>query len=121
MSILKFELKQEHFKLLTHLKCMVKNNEIIVSIVDNKEDDDVIPLTKEGIYEYIDVILNGKPTGFDPLNSEIINTYSPEQKAEWDILFSELSTAIEIILQTGKFELGNYKCTYHLRDWKKTN
>ena len=71
--------------------------------------------------ESIDLILNGKPENFDPLNTSELREFTSEQIKEWDKLISELPTALDIILNmyNDKFELGIYKTKYHLRDWKK--
>jgi hypothetical protein len=119
MSVVKFELKEEHVLLLKNLKWGLLENKFIVSAEDITEDP--APFGADNIYEGIDLVLNGKPENFDPLNSTELTTYTAEQIAEWDKLISELPTALDIILYTGSFELGNYKTKYHLKDWKKIN
>lgn len=118
MSIVKFELKQEHVDLLKNLKWGLLENKFIVSAEDITEDP--APFGMDDIYEGIDLILNGKPENFDPLNTTEIE-YSDEQKNTWDKLISELPTALDIILYNGHFELGVYKTKFHNRQWKKIN
>ena len=116
MSIIKFELKQEHLELLKNLKWSLSDQKLLVSVENN---EDLLPFGADDVYETMDIILNGKPPEFKPLEMERITTYTKEQVDNWDILLSELPTALEIILHTGKFELGSYKAKYHDRLWKK--
>jgi len=118
MSVLKLELKEEHVKLLKHLRWSLNPQNFIVGV---SEEDEPAPFGENNIYEAIDLILNGVPKEFDPFNTEEIPQYSDEQKAEWDKLYSELPMALDIILYRGSFELGNYKTKFHDRVWKKTN
>lgn len=115
MSVIKFELKEEHVKLLKHLRWS-KNKNLIVNISD---DEDSVPFGFDSIYEAIDTILNGRPEDFDPFDTHDAIQYSDEQKAEWDKLYDELPIALEIILHNQSFELGEYKTKYHDRNWKK--
>ncbi len=117
MSILKLELTEKHVKLLKHLKVKSLDNYIILSV----EDGEDIPITDNDKYSYIDLILNGKPSNFDPLHTEEIIEYSEEQKTTWDALYAELPLALEIILYNGHFELGIYRAKFHDRQWKKKN
>lgn len=119
MSVIKFELKEEHVKLLKNLRWCIKDN-LIVNI-HNNGDEYVPPFGENNIYEAIDTILNGKPIDFDPFNVENFKDYSEEQKAEWDKLYSELPIALDIVLFNGSYELGTYKTKWHDRVWKKIN
>jgi hypothetical protein len=117
MSVIKFELKQEHIDLLRGSKWGLLENKFIVSTEDITEDP--APFGTDTVYEGIDLILNGKPANFDPMNTNEPTEYTPEQIKEWDKLLSELPTALDIILYNRHFELGTYRSKYHLRDWKK--
>ena len=117
MSVIKFELKEEHVKLLKHLRWS-KNKNHIVNISD---DEDSVPFVFDSIYEAIDTILNGRPEDFDPFETHDIIEYTDEQKAEWDKLYGELPTALDVILYNQTFDLGHYKTKYHDRNWKKMN
>ena len=118
MSVIKFELKEEHIKLLKFLRWSVNKNNIISGVAD--EGDDIAPPFGEvNLYEAIDLILNGKPVGIDPLTHEEFPEYSTEQKAEWDKLYAELPIALDVILFNGSFELVQYKTRFHDRNWKK--
>jgi hypothetical protein len=118
MSVIKFELKEDHFKLLKHLswKELTKGKEITTDGTNS-------PFGGLDYYEDMGIILFGQPEGFNP---EIHDggdgdpfEWSKEQKEEMDELIKELPVALEIILSTGSFELGRYKCRYHIREWKK--
>jgi hypothetical protein len=117
MSIIKFELKDKHIKFLKNLRwCNVPANKMIVS-VDNY--DEPFMFGGDNIYQEIDLILNGKPINFDPLNSSDIPTYTSEQIEEWDKLLSELPLALEIILFNGSFKTGMFKAKFTDRQWKE--
>jgi hypothetical protein len=117
MSVLLFELKEEHVKLIKQLRWCMKDN--IVSGIADDGDEFAPPFGENNIYDAIDLILNGHLEEFDPLNEEI-KEYPEEQKKEWDALYSELPTALDIILYNGHFETGLYRTKFHIREWKKT-
>jgi hypothetical protein len=120
MSVIKFELKQEHLTLLENLSFSVNKNNIIQGVKD-EIDNIAPPFGANSIYEAIDLIFNGKPEGIDPFTTETEIEYTEEQKAEWDSLYRELPTAMEIILSTKSFTLGKYKCISYKKDWKLIN
>lgn len=119
MSIVKFELKEEHVKLLKNLRWSMKDK-LIVNM-HNDGEEYIPPFGENDLYEAIDVILNGRPEGFDPFNNENFKEYGEEQKAEWDKLYSELPMALDVVLYNGNYELGLYKTKWHDRVWKKIN
>ena len=116
MSVLKFELKEEHIKLLKHLRWSKDKNNLIVGIDDEEES---LPFGENNIYEAIDLILNGRPEDVNPFETEDYTEYSDEQKKEWDQLYTELPIALDVILHNQSFGLGSYKTKYHDRNWKK--
>lgn len=117
MSILKFELKEEHVLLLKHLKWSDINGSITSSL--NDVGNEPILNTATDKYEYINLVLNGAPNDFDALNDTGEFIYTEEQKELWDKLYSELPMALDIILYFGGVEYGKYKTRHHIRDWKK--
>jgi hypothetical protein len=119
MSVIKFELKQEHLDLLKNLRWSLLDGKFLVSTEDH--ENDTAPFGADDIYEAIDLILNGRPTDFNPIEMEKITVYTNEEKETWDNLLAELPTALEIILYCGTFELGTYKARYHDRLWKRIN
>ena len=120
MSVLKFELKEEHVKLVRQLGWSFNSEKQIVALGHDGVEN-LPPFGENNIYDAIDLILHGLPEDFDPFNTEDIKEYSEEQKNEWDKLYEELPTALDIIMYNGHFELGLYKTKYHDRQWKKIN
>jgi hypothetical protein len=119
MSVLKIEITNEHLLLLKHLNWSLKDN--IVSNIGHDGDEYIPPFGQDNIYESIGLILNGKPENFDPLNSEEDAEFSEDFKAKCERLYSELPLALEVVLQTQSFEVGEYKAKYHDRVWKRGN
>lgn len=118
MSVILFELTENHVKLLKYLRWSLNKQNIISGVAD--EGDDIAPpFGENNIYDAMDLILNGQPEDFDPLNTTEVKVYSDEQKAEWDKLYAELPIALEVILFNGSFELGKFKTKYHDRNWKQ--
>lgn len=119
MALIKFELKEDHIKLIKHLKwSMTQNNQILSRGNDNEEYGES-PFGGDDLFEDMDTILNGKPENFDPLNDEKI-ILNETQIAEMRDLFDELPIALDIILYTSKFEPGHYKSKWYDRNWIKT-
>jgi len=119
MSVIKFELNDNHVKLLRQLKWSTStDNKTIVSVEDINEP---LLFNENNVYEAVDLILNGAPANLDPMNTFDAPVYTPEQIAEWDKLLSELPMALDIILYNGNFNLGIYKTKFHIRDWKLIN
>lgn len=102
MSILKFKLTEEHIKLLKFLTW-----DEITSTEISDEDK----------YNTMGIILYGMPENFDPFEGDPFE-WSEVQKIEMDELYSELITAIDIVLYTQTFTPGKYKTKFHVRDWK---
>jgi hypothetical protein len=121
MSVINFELKDEHVSLLKNMKWGLQNKNFIVSAENIEEDPS--PFGGDNIYDDINLILNGKTGDFDPSDVDPSTyqdiVYSEEQIAEWDKLISELPIALDILLFNIKADLGSYKTRWHLRDWKK--
>ncbi len=117
MSVLTLDLKEEHLKLLRHLKWGLADKKFVISAQDVVED--MTPFGGDNIYDDIDLILNGKPENFNPLIAEEFRQYSKEEIEKMDKLVEELPMALDIILYNGHFELGTYVTRYHDRQWKK--
>jgi hypothetical protein len=117
MSLIKITITDNHLKLLKYLRWSVNKAGFIIGTED--EDEDQAPFVENNLYEAINLILNGIPENFDPLNTEDEEEYSTEQKAEWDKLYSELPRCLSVILQTQKFETGDYKSKFNDIMWKK--
>lgn len=113
MSVIKFELKEDHLKLLKHLSWqeLTEDKRIITEGLNS-------PFGGIDYYEDMGIIIFGKPEDFDPLEGNPFS-WTKEQKEEMDKLIVELPLAIEVILSTGSFELGKYKSRYHIGEWKR--
>ena len=126
MSILKFKLVEEHLKLLKHLKW----DDIKSGVIKTKGET---PFDGLDYYEDMGIILYGMPKGLNYDLGEVNlkveeelhveeNThpfeFSEVQKVEMDDLFNELPMALEIVLNTQSFIPGDYKCKFHIREWK---
>lgn len=119
MSVIIFELTENHIKLLKQLRWSI-NNENIISGVSDDGDDVAPPFGENNIYDAMDLIINGKPDDFNPFEVEEIKEYTLEEKVKWDDLYKSLPMALDIILFNGNFELGTYRTQYHNRVWKKS-
>jgi len=118
MSVIKFELKEDHIKLIRQLKWHTNQDEVIQSCL--KDDDDVTsksPFGGDSLIEDLGTIIYGKTEDFDPFESEELR-YSEEQRDELMGLYEDLPMALEIVLQTGEFKEGNFKTKFHDRNWK---
>lgn len=113
MSVIKFELKEEHLKLLKHLEWGELS---LDSHINTKGDNS--PFGGIDYYEDMGVILYGQPDDFDPFEGDPFK-WTEEQKSEMDELIIELPRAIEVILYTQSFETGTYRTKYHDKNWKK--
>lgn len=114
MSVTKFELKEEHVKLLTNIQWNLQHGKTLLVSEFNDAESQVLV----DIYEEVDLILNGTLNSKDSLGIDF-DDYSIEQKTEWDKLLSELPMALDIFLYTGKMELGVYMTKFNVRAWKK--
>jgi hypothetical protein len=123
MSLLKFKLKNEHVLLLKHVEWSLVHNRTKYIVghkeLEEEEADIYVPFGCDTLYEGIDLILNGQPKEFDPLNQFDPTEYDAKQKDEWDKLYAELPIALDVILTLGTFELGDYVSTFGQRNWKK--
>jgi hypothetical protein len=117
MALLKFELKDDHIKLLRHLRWSISSDKLI-SWGGDLEEHGESPFGGDDLIEDLNTILNGKPENFDPLNDEGIEIEHSEKERMLE-LFYELPTALDIILYTGSFETGHYKSKWYDRNWVK--
>lgn len=117
MALLKFELKEDHIKLLKQLRWSISSDKLI-SWGGDLEEYGESPFGGDDLVEDLNTILNGKPENFDPLNDEGVEIKHSEMERMLE-LFYELSTALDIILYTGSFEPGHYKTKWYDRNWVK--
>lgn len=126
MSLIKFELKEDHLKLLKGLQWSLTETNHILSIsdMDNDDAEEVIltPFGGDDLIEDIGAIIYGQPEDFDPFDEETEfgkTKYSDEQIAYMTELFSGLKHALSIVLYTQSFNTGHYKRPYHDIHWTK--
>ena len=127
MSLIKFELKEDHLKLLKNLQwSQTETNHLLsISSVDNDDAEEVIltPFGGDDLMQDIGDIIYGQPEDFDPFdedNSEFGKVkYTDEQVTYMTELFNGVTTALDICLYTQSFVAGHYKRKYHDRHWTK--
>ena len=111
MALIKFELKEDHLKLIKHLdKWAMDESNSIFCETENKTPYGGLSLTED-----VGIILYGKPDKeFDPL-SPYGAEYTEEQIAEIDKLYDELPQALDIVLfhLPEATEVGHYKTKWH--------
>ena len=117
MALLKFELKEDHIKLLKHLRWSIASDQLVSRGADKEEYGDS-PFGGDDLIEDLNTILNGKPDNFDPLNDEGVDI-SEDEKVRMLELFYELPTALDVILYSASFEPGHYKTKWYDRNWVK--
>lgn len=117
MSVLLFELKEDHVKLIRQLKWHTNVDGIIQTCLRDDETTSKSPFGGDSLVEDLGTIIYGQTEDFDPFESEGLN-YTEEQREELIHLYEELPTALEIVMQSGDFKLGNYKSKFHDRNWK---
>ena len=114
MSVYKFQLTENHIKLVRQLYVnQDKENDIMVAKVN--------PFALDGlnVYDDISLILYGKTNDVEINDTGENKQYTEEEKQYFDKLNEELSTALDIILFTGKFEPGLYITRTFERNWIK--
>lgn len=113
MSILKFELKEEHIVLLRSFKWCEMDESMVI-----KSDSEDNPLVGYDYHDVVGAMIFGLPDNYDPIIDERI-PFTEEQINEVDKLISELPMALDVILNGGTFEPSVYKTKFVHRDWKK--
>jgi hypothetical protein len=113
MALEKFELKEEHVKLLTHLKFNL-NEKSLSSTIEYGT-----PYGGDDFYEDCSLILFGVKKVSVDLKAESIIDVSEEDKSFIDKIYSELPKALNVILNTNSFEIGKYKTKFGRNNWKK--
>ena len=118
MALLKFELTEDHLKLLKNLKWSINENTNCIESIGSGDEHGKSPFGGDDIIEDMYLILQGKPEDFDPANDELYYI-SEDYISELKQLFSELTMALDIVMFTGKFEAGHYKTKWYDRNWIK--
>jgi len=128
MSVIKFELKNEHISLLKALNWTF-NKEIARPMVHNLDpfgnkdaiysdtDDEDASYISPSIHEEMAYVL-GIPHIPGTEKDAEGKQYDEEAKAKMDKLFEELPTAINIVMFTKSFQVGTYRTKFGYCDWK---
>ena len=135
MAKIKFEIKEDHLRLLKQLQWSLTDTQHILSIsdIDNDDAKDVLltPFGGDDLMEDISHIIEGKVEGEDIIpirgleETETGDDLSgkvefTEAEIEYMTdLFNGLATALDICLYRQSFEAGHYKTKSYLRDWEK--
>lgn len=127
MSLIKFEIKEDHLKLMRFLQWSKTDTNHILSINDLDRDDveDVVltPFGGDDLIQDMGDILIGVPEGkIDFMDEESgfgKTNYSDEQIAYMTELFNGLHIALNICLYRQAFETGHFKRKYHDFHWEK--
>jgi hypothetical protein len=127
-----FELKKEHLSLIKNLKwSLTKDKSFLISkyqpelIPEDEMDEEKSPFGGDNLFEDMSLIIYGyrTPEEFtDEEDKEAIKNqkYLNNEIDIFNKLFSELPTALEIILSLNTFEPGIYKTKTYDINWKKT-
>ena len=113
MSILKFELKEEHIVLLKSFKWCEMDESMVI-----KSDSEDNTLSVYDDHDVVGAMIFGLPDNYVAIEDECI-PFTEQQIEEIDKLISELPMALDVILNGGTFEPGFYKTKFVHRDWKK--
>lgn len=116
MSLIKFELTDEHVKLIKQLKW----NTIAFPHIPSLEVNPATPFSNGDRIVYdIGLVLHGydgNPVQHDTENDP---TYGETEINRMKKLYEELPIALDIISFFGEFKTGWYKTKSYVRDWKK--
>lgn len=119
MSVIKFEMTEDHLKLVKQLQVDILpiDKDVNVPYISGKR-----LFGNDNIFEDMFLILYGKPENenldINPWDEQE-DPWTEEQLEYMKKLLNELSYALDIILYTGNFEVGTYKTKTYVRDWKK--
>lgn len=117
MSVIKFELKEDHIKLIKHLKW----NTIAIPHIKNEVNPNTPFTDGESVIDDISLILHGHHKEHEILpDSEIHRPpLTEEQIAGMKKLYEELPVALDIICYFNDFTTGWFKSKSYVRDWKR--
>jgi hypothetical protein len=113
MSLKKFELKEDHIKIIKHITFKTDAHTL------RSGDDNESPFGNGDFYDDLGLIIYGNINPeFDPLSDETPSLTS-EQKMYLEDIFQGIPTALEIVLNSGHREPGHYKRKHHAlpSDW----
>lgn len=127
----KFEIKEEHLKLLKRMNVGWDDCEFGAPEIDPKRpygnssvEQDMIEILglkelKEGIYEFVLFGDKWLLKGEDKYNIYLEGADEEKLLKKLNELHKETETALQICLTTQKFEIGKYEAEEYSNDWKK--
>lgn len=118
MALIKFTLTNDHLNL-------IKNLNWDLDLFIKEYDEPKLPKLVEGkpfgeahIYEQMQLILDGPRKISDP--NDTVSFYMDDKiKSRYDKLILELPIALQIVLTTQSFSVGEYKTKSHFINWIK--
>lgn len=123
MSVIKFELTEDHLKLIKNLQWDLTEDFFVITKQPSYRNihnfKNVSPFGGGDVFDDMFLILIGKSDREFDIMDDNFTIYSKEEKESFIKLLNELPVALEIITYCQTFELGHYKTKYKLRDWKK--
>ena len=112
-----FELKIEHIALITSLSTE-SNKLALIGCVDT----DLSPFSGDSLIEDLGHILIGRELTDEEKNklTEDGIPFKSREDVEWlKQIYSELPTALDVVLNSKTFEPGTYRTRWYERNWKK--
>ena len=106
----KFKLTKNHLKLLKRFEVSWQDCEFGAPEIDPKR-----PYGNSDVLNDIHEILTGETICC--VNSKR-DELTEDEKEKYSKLHKEMETALQIILSTLSFKLGNYECEEYSNDWK---
>lgn len=123
MSIVKFELTEEHLILIKSLQWDLTEDNFIISKQPEYRNihkfEIKSPFGGDDVYEDMFLILVGKTDREIDIMDDSFTIYTKEEKERFQKLLEELPTALDIISYRQSFETGKFRTKFHIRDWKK--
>lgn len=108
--IKKFTLTKDHIKLIRKMWVGWQNCETGAPEIDPKR-----PYGNSNVPNDIHEILTGESIGLTDSKRDVLTN---EEEEKYLKLHKETEIALQIILSTGKFKIGNYECKVYKNDWK---
>lgn len=119
MGLIKVEITDDHIKLVRQLRFHKFGDHLMSGVREVDElDPTPSPYGGDSVIDDMGLVIYGPPKDFDPVESEGFE-WTKEQLEHLKKLEEEVPLALDIVLQTGKFETGHYKTKHYERNWKK--
>jgi len=118
MGLIKFEITENHLKLLKQLRFHSMGDHLKSGTREVDElDGTASPYGGDSLEDDMGLIVYGPPENFDPMESEGFE-WTQEQLDELRELHEGMPTALDISLSMGEFKVGHYKRKSYERNWE---